>query len=317
MRYITIPDTTLTISQVCLGTGSMGSGLSETDSFALLDAFVEAGGNCIDSARVYASWLPDGANASERTIGNWLQNSGLRDKIVISTKGAHPDLKTMHLSRVTPGDIAHDIHESRHYLQTDYIDLYWLHRDDPSVPVSEIMDALNEHIKNGDIRFIGCSNWTIPRIEAANAYAAQNGLNGFAANQPLWSLAAPNVDAISDKTLVLMDAAGLEFHRRSHMAVMPYTSQARGYFAKVAADTLKETDRKQYDSATNRARYRRAQALADQYGVSITAIALSYLMSQPFPAAPIIGPKTLDQLQDCLQDIDLRLTPAEVASLVE
>lgn len=315
MKTRPIPNTDLSVSAVCLGTGSFGSSVARDDAFTLLDTFVAAGGSFLDTARIYAVWLPDGANASERTVGEWLRHSGLRGQITLATKGAHPDLKTMHISRLSPEDLRHDIEASLHYLQTNCIDLYWLHRDDRSVPADEIIDALNVHVQTGQIRYLGCSNWRVDRIRAANAYAQAHGLAGFIANQPLWSLAAPNREAISDKTLVLMDAEDLTFHRETGMAVIPFTAQAKGYFTKLANGTLKDSDRRQYDSDLNRERARRAHELAARYGVSITAIALSYLMSQPFPTIPIIGPKTLAQLDDCLEFIDLRLTAADLAYL--
>lgn len=315
MKTRPIPNTDLSVSAVCLGTGSFGSSVARDDAFTLLDTFVAAGGSFLDTARIYAVWLPDGANASERTVGEWLRHSGLRGQITLATKGAHPDLKTMHISRLSPEDLRHDIEASLHYLQTNCIDLYWLHRDDRSVPADEIIDALNVHVQTGQIRYLGCSNWRVERIRAANAYAQAHGLAGFIANQPLWSLAAPNREAISDKTLVLMDAEDLTFHRETGMAVIPFTAQAKGYFTKLANGTLKDSDRRQYDSDLNRERARRAHELAARYGVSITAIALSYLMSQPFPTIPIIGPKTLAQLDDCLEFIDLRLTAADLAYL--
>lgn len=315
MKTRPIPNTDLSVSAVCLGTGSFGSSVARDDAFTLLDTFVAAGGSFLDTARIYAVWLPDGANASERTVGEWLRHSGLRGQITLATKGAHPDLKTMHISRLSPEDLRHDIEASLHYLQTNCIDLYWLHRDDRSVPADEIIDALNVHVQTGQIRYLGCSNWRVERIRAANAYAQAHGLAGFIANQPLWSLAAPNREAISDKTLVLMDAEDLTFHRETGMAVIPFTAQAKGYFTKLANGTLKDSDRRQYDSDLNRERARRVHELAARYGVSITAIALSYLMSQPFPTIPIIGPKTLAQLDDCLEFIDLRLTAADLAYL--
>jgi aryl-alcohol dehydrogenase-like predicted oxidoreductase len=315
MHPIPLPGTDLTVSPLCLGTGSFGSDTPEAEAFALLDAFAAAGGRFVDTARIYAAWLPHGANASERTLGAWLRRSGRRAQMVVATKGAHPDLATMHRSRLAPDDLAQDIDASLHYLQIDTIDLYWLHRDDPAVPVGEIIDALNTHIQAGRLRYLGCSNWTAERIRAANAYAQARGLAGFVANQPMWSLAEPNRAAIADKTLVIMDAADRAFHAETGMAVVPYTSQARGYFTKLERGTLRDADIKQYDSPLNRARFRRAQELAARHGTSVTAAALSYLMSQPFPVIPIIGPKSLAQLNDCLQFADWRLTADERAYL--
>jgi aryl-alcohol dehydrogenase-like predicted oxidoreductase len=317
MQYVDIPNTDLRVSALCLGAGPYGTEVPRDAAFALMDAFFEAGGSIFDSARVYADWLPNGANASERTLGEWIKHNGLRDQVYISTKGAHPALATMHIPRMSPQDISHDVSQSLHYLQTDRIDLYWLHRDAINVPVSEIIDALNMHVRAGQIRYFGCSNWTVSRIRAANAYAQQYNLAGFVANQPLWSLAAPNADMISDKTLVLMSDEDIAFHRETGIAVMPFTSQAKGYFTKLAEGTLKDSVKRQYDSELNHERYRRATQLAGRYGVSITTISLSYLMSQPFPTVPIVGPKTLAQLEDCLADVNLRLTPDEVAYLVE
>ena len=316
MKYVDIPNSDLRVSALALGAGPYGTDVPRDVAFEMMDTFFEAGGNTFDTARVYAVWLPNGANASERTLGEWINQRGLRDQVYISTKGAHPDLATMHISRMSPQDISHDISQSLHHLQTDRIDLYWLHRDAIEVPVSEIMDALNTHVRAGQIRYLGCSNWTAARIREANDYAQKHNLAGFVGNQPLWSLAAPNPDAINDKTLVLMSDEDMAFHRETGMPVVPYTSQAKGYFTKLAEGGLKDSVKRQYDNPLNQERYRRAAELAKRYAVSITTIGLSYLMSQPFPVVPIVGPKTLAQLEDCLHDIDLRLPPEQVAYLM-
>lgn len=315
MNPLTIPGTDLQVSPVCLGSVPFGTTLKQADAFAMLEAFVERGGNFVDTARVYADWIPGGENASEKTIGAWLQSSGLRDQIVLATKGAHPDLKTMHVSRLSPENIAADVATSLGYLQTDRIDLYWLHRDDTAVPVGEIVDALNHQAGAGKIRYFGGSNWTVARIRAANDYAQAHGLAGFVANQPMWSLAAPNLERISDKTLVIMGEDDVAFHRDTGMTVIPYTAQAKGYFTKLAENRLKDSDMRTYDNPANRVRFQRVQELAVKHGVTVTAIALSYLTSQPFPVVPIIGPRNLGQLVDSVQHIALRLNAEEVAYL--
>ena len=315
MNYLTIPGSELRVSPVCLGAGPFGTDVTKADAFAMLDFFFERGGNFVDTARVYADWIPGGQNASEKTIGEWLAKSGLRDQIVLGTKGGHPDLKTMHISRLSPDDIASDVAASLHYLQVDTIDLYWLHRDDPALPVGEMIDALNDQTRAGKIRYFGCSNWTVERIQAANSYAQEHGLAGFVANQPQWSLAVPNRDAVSDKTLVVMGHAERVFHRDTGMAVIPYSSQAQGYFTKLAENCLKDSDIHPYNNPTNHTIFSRAQELAAQHSVSITAIALSYLTSQPFPVVPIIGPRNLDQLSNSLEHINLVLSADERAYL--
>src|SRR5262245_48188816 len=112
VKHITLPHTDLTVSQICLGGVNFGTSLAQADAFALMDAFIDQGGNFIDSARVYSDWLPNGANASESTIGSWQKQRGNRDKIVLATKGAHPLLTSMHVPRMSPADIQQDIEAS-------------------------------------------------------------------------------------------------------------------------------------------------------------------------------------------------------------
>jgi aryl-alcohol dehydrogenase-like predicted oxidoreductase len=316
MRYVNIPQTGLRVSQICLGSTDMGLRLTADDSFALMDEFVALGGNFIDTAHVYSNWVPGTLSRSEKTIGQWLAARNNRDQVTIGTKGAHPALETPHVSRLSPAEVATDISESLDYLQTDVIDLYWLHRDDASIPVGEIVDMMNEQIDAGKISHYGASNWTIARIQAAQDYAARVGKQGFVANQPMWSLAAPNMDTHPDKTLVAMDDEGLAFHRRTGMAAIAYTSQARGFFTKLDAGAeIPERDLFIYDNPANRARLDRVRALARQYGVQINDIALAYILSQPFPAVAVIGPKHVDHLRSSMNAAEITLTPTELTYL--
>lgn len=316
MKTLAIPKTDLTPSQICLGTGSFGGSLSQDDSFALLDAFYERGGRFLDTAHVYSDWIPGTRSRSEKTIGWWFRNSGLRDQMVIATKGAHPPLTNLHQSRMSRADINIDILESLEYLRTDRIDLYWLHRDATTLPVSDIIEPLNEHIRAGRIRYLGCSNWHVSRIREANDYAAAHGLQGFVANQPMWSLAVPDLANWPDQTLVAMDAEGVDFHRETQIAAIPYSSQAHGYYTKLdSGRALADSTRNLYDSETSRARLPKAQELAKKYGVGVTEIALAYLMAHPFPVFPIVGCHTTAQLDDSLKALDVTLMPEDVAYL--
>ena len=285
----------------------------------MLDAFVDLGGNFLDTAEVYANWLPElPRSISERTLGAWLTQRGNRDRMFIGTKGAHPDLATMHISRLAPADILHDLHGSLARLQTDVIDLYWLHRDDESRPVGEIIETLAAEVKAGKIRAFGCSNWRTARMQEAWSYATQQGLPGFVANQPLWSLAQPNPAAFGMPGLAGMDAQMFAFHQQCGWAVIPYTSQARGFFSKLVAHGeagLKEGERKAYLNETNRQRAARAAALAQQHGVTVAQIALAYLINQPVPTIPVIGCHTLVQLADSMGAATVTLTPAELREL--
>lgn len=303
-------NTDLKPSAICLGTGQLGSTVDKKTSFELLDAFVDMGGNFIDTAHVYADWIPGEKSASEKTIGRWLKERGIRDKVIIGTKGAHPELSTMHIQRLSRDEIVKDLNESLEYLQTDYIDLYWLHRDDPKRPVADILETLNDQVLAGKIRYFGCSNWKPYRIKEALEYAEKNGLKAFVANQMMWSYALPNKEGIKDKTLVPMDEEGLELHRQTGMAAIPYSSQAKGFFTKLSisgleglSDDIKEV----YYNDENMERFKRAKKVAEEMAISINQVALAYLISQPFTTIPIVGCYTIEKLKDSMGAGDLQL----------
>jgi aryl-alcohol dehydrogenase-like predicted oxidoreductase len=312
----TIPNSELAVSPICLGAASLGVGSSRREAFALLDAYVDAGGNFIDTARVYSDWIPGESQRSEKIIGEWLAARGQRSRIVIATKGAHPDLKTP-IPRVTPAAIDADLAESLHHLRTDCIDLYWLHRDDPTQPVGPIIDALERHRSAGRIRAYGCSNWTPARIRAAAHHAAAVGAAGFCADQPMWNAAVIDASAIhaQDASLVVMDRTLHDLHTETGMACIPYSSQAGGLFAKLAADSDKASSSRTYPIAPNRKRLAVLQHIAQSGGWTLTQVTLGYLLSQPFPTIPIVGCRTVEQLADSLSAVDVRLSPHDVAAI--
>jgi aryl-alcohol dehydrogenase-like predicted oxidoreductase len=317
--YTQLPGTDLTPFRICMGTVDIGSTLDETASFALLDAYITAGGNFIDTAKVYSDWLPNEGSTSEKAIGRWMQARRNRSDIILATKGAHPELDSMHIARMSPAEIQFDVEASLCHLQTDVIDLYWLHRDDTARPVEEIIDSLNTHVRAGKLRYLGCSNWHAERIQAANDYAARSGQQGFTADQPLWNLAQIDTSAITDQTMVVMDEALYAFHLESELPVVPYTSQANGLFNKMASGrytSLGKMQQKMYAGPANQARFERLIALSDQTGLTVTQIVLGYLLSQPFTTIPIIGSHTHEQLQDSLTAAEILLDQAEIEFLL-
>ena len=179
MLYGSVPGLHKPVSRLVQGTVMVRSD-SWDSSVGLLDAVYALGCNTFDTAHVY------GQGDNERTFGRWVNDRGLREKVVIIGKGAHHNQDRR---RVTPFDISADIHDSLARLRTDYIDLYLLHRDNPAVPVGPIVDVLNDHLAAGRIRAFGGSNWSQARVQAANEYAAAHGLVPFAAASPHFSLA--------------------------------------------------------------------------------------------------------------------------------
>lgn len=305
MKHINVPGIDKPCSQLI-----MGSMVFSEDNMdlctAMLDAFVAAGGNAIDLAHIY------NGGRSEIAVGRWLQERD-RDKILLIDKGAHPNQQGV---RVNAKAIASDLAESLDRLQVDTIDVYMLHRDDPSVPVGDILAILNEHRAAGRIRAFGASNWTWQRIEEANEYADAHGLTGFSCNSPNLSLATVNEPRWAG--CVTADEATVAWHQRTGLPLMSWSSQAGGFFTGRFSPNQRddaETVRVYYNEENWR-RFERAGKLATQKGTDANAIALAYVLHQRFPTAAIIGPRTLSELQSSLQVLQVGLTDSDIQWLV-
>jgi len=312
MRLRSLPGLTTPCSAIVLGTGGFGSAVTRDESYAMLDAFVEAGGTALDSAHIYAAWLPGGTGTSERTIGAWLASRGLRDHMLIGTKGGHPPLDSGS-GKLRPELIATHLLDSLERLQQPVIDLYWLHRDDESIPVDEILGAMQPHMRAGTIRAIGASNWSWQRLDEAESCAKQRGWTGFAASQINWSLASFASSHRFGGGMCGMDADTLLWHVDSGLAQMPYSSQANGYFAKPLAQSLERLP--QYADPANPRRWLLAQAASARLGVSANAIALAWLLQHPQGGFGIIGPKDRAQLADSMAAADLILDAETFSAL--
>jgi aryl-alcohol dehydrogenase-like predicted oxidoreductase len=295
----------------------LGWMIDQDASNALLDRFVELGGNFIDTARMYGDWVPGGpTGASERAIGAWLKTRR-REGVVVATKGGAVDLRAGDgRNRVTPEDIAKDLGESLDHLGIDTIDLYWLHADNPQAPVGPIVDALLAEQAAGRIRYFGASNWAPARIAEANAYAKSKGKQGFVAAQPFWGLAVPNEAKANAQGYVLHYEGRFEELHAAGLPIIPYAGQSGGYFTKLhSGGEVREDLRERYDNPANAARLKAVQALAERRGVSINEIVLAYLLSQPGQTIPIIGASRPEQLEESVKAASLKLTAEELAQL--
>lgn len=325
---VRLPNTDLNVSQICYGTNRFGTEIGQEQAEAILDRFVQWGGNFIDTARSYGDWVPEApAGASERVIGQWLKSQD-RDSIVISTKGGlvdmrkwdpRTDIRTLDApNRVTPQDIADDLTESLEHLGVEHIDLYWVHSDNPEVSVEPIIDSLLEHQAAGRIRYFGASNWTASRIAEANSYAASIGRNGFVASQPFWGLAVPDREASAAQGFVnYYENQHEELHAQG-LPVIPFSSQSGGYFTKLATggeEAVAEPLRSRYANPVNRDRLAAIQTIANKRAASINEIVLAYLLSQPNLTIPIIGAGKPDQIDESIKAVFLKLTIDELAQL--
>jgi len=319
MIYKNIPQTELNPSVICLGTVPFGKGITESESFKLMDTYYGLGGNFIDTANIYSDWEPGEKGASEKTIGKWLRTRNNRNKIILGTKGGHPDLNNMNIPRITYKDINTDLVVSLKRLQTDYIDIYWLHRDDINQPVEYIIDIMNKFVKEGKIRYFGCSNWKSNRIQQANNYAKTKNEHGFIANQLWWNLAKINWENVADKTLVYMDDIELKFHNETKLPVAAYSAQANGFFGGAYGKGIMNpktisgaTVIKFYYNETNFKILEKVKYLAKQKNRSPNQIALAYLLNQDFIVFPIIGCRTEEQIKEACLSVDIKLSKGEL-----
>ena len=319
LSKVTLNNTDLSVSQLCYGTNMLGWMLDQEKSNAILDRYVELGGNFIDTARSYGDWAPDAPKgSSERAIGAWLKTRS-RDGLVIATKGAFMDLRAGDWrNRVTPDDISLDLGESLDHLGIDTIDLYWLHADNPEAPVQPIIDALLGHQEAGRIRYFGASNWSAARIKEANDYAASIGKQGFVASETFWGLAKPEPEAAAQQGYVHYYEGQYEDLHASGLPIIAYSAQSGGYFTKLAKggiDAVPENLQARYNNSANAERAKAVQALAEKHGVSINEVVLSYLLSQPNQTIAIFGASSPEQITDSVKAAALKLTADELAQL--
>lgn len=313
MRYVEIPGTEFKTAAIVMGSVCCVEGSVET-AYRLLDMYRDAGGNMLDSANVYGKFFPEGSNICDRHIGNWMRMRGCRNEFIVETKGGHPDPRGDGGARLGKEDIRRDLEESLQALGTDTIDLFFLHRDDKSMSVGEIIEYLNDFKKEGKIRHFGTSNWTVDRICEAQEYAKKHGMEGFSANQVLWSMADADMEHYPWPGCTNMDEAAWKFHKETGMMAFAYESQARGFFQKYQRTGLAGMPdglRALYGSKENLARFKRAEKLAKEKQVSLSAIVLLYVMNSPFPSAALIGPRTEEQYRESIEAADMRLSEAE------
>ncbi len=297
MKYGRIPGVEKPVSRLVMGVDNQ-----ETLPHAsvMFDDFFEQGGNCFDTAYIYrGGWC-------EKLLGQWVKNRGLREQVVLLDKGAHTP-------NCTPEKLTSQLLESLERLQTDYVDIYMLHRDNPEVPVGEFITVLNEHKAAGRVHAFGGSNWSLERIEAANAWAAEHGLTGFVALSNNFSLARM-VDPVWEGCITASDAVSRAWLTKTGITLLPWSSQARGFFtgrARPDDHSDPELVRCWY-SDDNFQRLERANALAKKRGVLPINIALAYVLAQPFPTFPLIGPRLLSETRTALPALGVELTSEEV-----
>ncbi|WDF03430.1 aldo/keto reductase [Shouchella hunanensis] len=268
----------------------------------MIENYLRIGGNTIDTAFIYSGGL------SEQAIGNWLDN-GNRDRVNIWTKGGHPNQNG---HTITKAALQEQLKISLDRLKTDHVELYALHRDDPTVPVGHILEWLNEFVEDGYISTFGGSNWETSRLEEANQYASTHGLRGFSFSSPNLSLA--KAKEAYWPGCISLDASAIKWHQQSNIPVLSWSSQARGFFTGRfdRNDFSNEDLVRVFYNDDNWKRFDRAAELADKKGVTTIEIALAYVLNQSFPTAAIIGPQNKEEMVSCAQGASIVLSEDEI-----
>jgi len=311
MKMIEIPQIKKPISALGMGTMIFAPEKKEL-CFSILDIFVLNGGTLIDAAEIYGD--PEEYGYSETTIGMWLEDRKCREEVVILTKGCIPNTcKSLHPNGldITPKHIHAAIKGSLKRLKTDYIDLWMLHRDNPSKPVGPIVEALNEEARLGRVKAFGGSNWSVQRIEEANVYAKVNNLQGFSASSPHFCLALAKEPYWLGA--VVTTAEDKLWYEKTDMPLFAWSSTGRGFFAKGDPNYLDDPNLvRVYYNEENFEKLHRAEKLGEMKGLTRIEIAIAYLTNQKFPVVSLAGPETNAQVKSCVKALDTDLTQNEI-----
>lgn len=316
MEYAEIAGIEKKASRLVFGTGTDVISGEDGAYMECLDLAFEHGFRVFDSAYAYGK--------AEEHMGEWMYKRGCREDIILLDKGCNPGQKGS-ADKMSADLIRRQQEESLHRLQTDYVDLYLLHRDEETVPVGEIIEVLNERKAAGKIRRFGVSNWKKERICQANDYAKEHGMEGFSAYSPAYSLAVMVRDPWGGSiTLSGENNAKLrEWYAAQKAPVFTYSSLGRGYLSGKFSmknnvpieECLWWAPIEEYDCESNRKRLQNAEILAEKKGKTVSQICLAWLLSQPMDIFPIVSPSKESHMRDNIGAFDVTLTPEELRFL--
>ena len=300
------------LSHISLGCDHYGKTISEQTALGQLDIYFQQGGNLLDTALIYGQEKTGGPSTSEQVLGKWLQANNLHEKVTVAS-GCHPkeDIPRDH-------DMMLDISRSLDQLRTDCLDIWFFHRDNPSMGADEIIDLASLLIDKKLVKHLGVSNWRTERIEAANTWAKAHGKTPFTISEIQWSLAHCTPETWGDDTLVCMTEEERTWYEKQNMPVMCFAPQAKGLFSKLLAgkeETLSDTAKRRFLTPRNLALAPKVQALCERLQASPAAVAMAYLTSQKNPTIAIAGSSRIEQITETLGGADLMLTDQDLAFL--
>lgn len=287
MKYIDIQGLANPVSKFIFGT-AIAPMTDGTGGANILDAAFAEGVNTFDTARVYGQ--------SEKVLGQWIRDRGLRHKVNIITKGCHHDEKG---SRVTPGHLIYDVDMSLKSLGTDYIDIYLLHRDDPTRPVEPMIDGLNELQRQGKILSFGVSNWTHSRIAEANDYARANNSEGFRVSSPGLSAVRRIFDPWGGSVDISDNREAQDWYMENKMPVLAYSALARGYLSG------RRTAAAEYNCPENAETLKMLEREAGERGITTAQAAIMWLLKLEMTVCPIMSPTKPDHIKSAAAAFDM------------
>ena len=299
----------MTHDRIVLGTSKLGVDGREA-AFELLDEYVALGGRTIDTASVYSDWIAGERGRAETTIGEWLKARRNRDELTIVTKGAHPPLTDMHQPRCDEASIRHDVELSLRRLGIEQIDLWYLHRDDPSRPAAEIVGVLQALQREGKIKSFGASNWTVPRIAEALAVPGPT----FVSTQVLGNVFCRIMNPLADTTCVVLDAPAFRQVLTQHLSLFLYTSTAHGYFERRAKGVAPTAD---YANAACEAAATKLEAIAVGQGIEPANMILAFVLQLDDTVRTVVGPRNAEQLRRMWKGGEIRLSPGTMRQIAD
>ena len=313
MQYRNLGRTGLKVSELCLGTMQWGWTASEEASWAVMDAFVAAGGNFIDTADIYSRWAEGNpGGVSEEIIGRWMKERGNRRQIVLATKVRGVMWDGPNGEGLSRGHIISGVEDSLRRLQTDHIDLYQTHWYDAGTPIDETMRALDDLVRQGKVRYLGCSNYPAWRLAKALWASDKLGLARYDSIQPHYNIAYRAEFERELKPLCEEEGVG----------VIPYSPLAGGFLtgkyrrdAPVPDSARASAVQRRYLNDKGFTILEALEKLGQARGKSIAQMALAWQLSQPVITSPIIGANSVEQLNDSLGAVGVRLSEEEMKAL--
>ncbi|RMG23673.1 MAG: aldo/keto reductase [Methanobacteriota archaeon] len=315
MEYTRLGNTGIKVSKIILGTMQFGWRIDEEESFKVMDKAIEMGINCFDTADIYTSWSENSyAGKTEEIIGRWMKDRGTRDDLILATKlrGAMSDdindrgLSRRHVHQAVSGSLKR--------LQTDWIDLYQIHSFDDETPIEETMHALNLLVEDGKVNYLGASNIFPWQMVESFWVSDRNGYVRFETLQPVYNLARR----------LLVEHQFVKVIEKYKIGVIPYSPLAGGFLTgKYRKDgEIPETPRSRgvqarYFSEKRWAILEKVEEIAKTHDATIAQVALAWVLSRPFITAPIIGANSVEQLEENLGALDVKLSDDELKQLDE